>query len=162
MTRRNVQILSFTIMAVVGLIAAGIILVGRNTDSNANNKSVEQQPAASAPNNEQLNDDTEGDIAVEPNVNTQEFRLTASNVSCSSTSINGVETRNCSGNIRVIPRAQADMEPGLYKINEQTKLLHDGQAQDLNMLQQLAQNQYAIVRLKLAEGSNDTLAEISY
>jgi hypothetical protein len=122
---------------------------------------TEQKPATASASPEQVNSQNEGDTPVQPDINNQEFKLAGSNVSCSTSTVNGSTSRNCSGNIRVIPRAQADMEPGLYKINEQTKLIHNGAEQDLNSLQQLSQAD-TTVRLKLADGSIDTLREISY
>lgn len=155
MSKRVLQLIGVVIVA-----ALAVFLVSVFMDKDAE-APAEQNADTSRQAPEQTNEIEEGDTEVQPNVNTQEFILTASNVSCSTTTMNSVTSRSCNGNIRVVPRAQSDMDPGLYKINEQTKLLHGGQEQDLNSLQQLAQNN-TVVRLKLAAGSEDTLAEIRY
>ena len=155
MNKRPVQFISLALVVIVALLVY-IIVDSRKADAPS-----EQNSDTSTQTNEQKSNQTEGDTDVKPDLNTQQFKLTGSNVNCSTSTVNGVTSRSCSGNIRVIPRAQTDMEPGLYKINEQTKLLHDGAEQDLNSLQQLSQNQ-TVVTLKLATGSEDTLAEIRY
>lgn len=155
MSKRAIQII---IVLAVALIAALVYIFVNNKRAEAPSAQNTGTPTRPA---EQKGNEDEGDVAVEPDINTQEFKLTGSNVSCSTNTVNGATSRSCSGNIRVIPRAQADMEPGLYKINEQTKLLHNGQEKDINSLQQLSQAQ-TIVTLKLAGGSADTLAEIRY
>lgn len=155
MNKRPVQLIALVVVAVAAVLIYAFFN-GRNAEAPS-----EQNKDAANQTNEKRNSEIEGDIAVQPNLKTQQFKLTGSNVNCSTSTVNGVTSRSCSGNIRVIPRAQSDMEPGLYKINEQTKLLDDGAEQDLNSLQQLSQNQ-TVVTLKLADGSEDMLAEISY
>lgn len=98
---------------------------------------------------------------MQPDINNQEFIMTGSTVNCSTTEVNGQKSRSCSGNIHIVPAVDESHDPALYKINEQTRLLHDGQEQDLNTLQQLSQNR-AKVRLTLADGSEEMLKEIRY
>lgn len=155
MSKRVIQLIGVVIVAAIAVFLVSVFM---DKDAEA---PAEQNADTSRQAPEQTNEIEEGDTEVQPNVNTQEFILTASNVSCSTSTINGITSRSCSGNIRVVPRAQSDMDPGLYKINEQTKLLKGGQEQDLNSLQQLAQSN-TVVRLKLAAGSEDTLVEIRY
>lgn len=155
MSKPSIKLIVLVIIAAAALVLVGIVIGKQVEAPSEQNTSADVQP------NEQKSNVEEGDTNVQPDINTQEFKLTSSNVSCSTTTVNGVTSKSCSGNIRVIPRAQADMEPGLYKINEQTKLLHEGVEQDLNSLQQLSQNQ-TVVTLKLSDGSVDTLAEIRY
>lgn len=152
----NKRIIIIVVVAVAVVAAAAGFVQGRRVQAPA-----EQNTAVPSQSDEQISKDKEGASFVEPDINNQEFKLTGSNVNCSTSTVNGVTASSCTGNIRVIPRAQSDMEPGLYKINEQTKLISKGVSQDLNSLQQLSQNQ-TVVRLKLAAGSSDTLAEISY
>lgn len=150
---------SIAICAAIVAVLVAIVIVAERSEAPTQKPTQETLGQT-----EQVNKQTgtnEEDAVVSPDINTQEFKLSSSNVSCSTTTVNGTTIRNCSGNVRVIPRAQADMDPGLYKINEQTKLLKNGIEQDLNTLQQLAENQ-TTVRLKLAEGNIDTLAEIRY
>lgn len=103
----------------------------------------------------------EDTIVMQPDINNQKFTLTGATVNCSTSTINGATARNCSGNIRIIPTDQPGRSPGLYKINEQTKLTHSGAEEDLNKLQELSQNQ-TVVTLKLVDGSEDTLQSIDY
>lgn len=98
---------------------------------------------------------------MQPDINNEVFKLVGSNVSCSTTEVNGAVSRICSGNIRIVPINNDSMSAGLYKINEQTKLLGGGQEQDLTNLQQLSQDQTQ-VRLTLSDGSEEMLAEIRY
>ena len=164
---RNSGLLAKPVVRVLLLLAVllvALLLINLFTGKRA--KAPNQQPVTpNAETLEQLNDNTQGaadmNTPVQPDINSQEFKLTSSNVSCSTSTVNGSTVRNCSGSIRVTPLAQSDMEPGLYKINEQTKLLHAGAEQDLNSLQQLSQAQ-TVVRLHLVDGSNDTLSQISY
>lgn len=155
MNKRPVQLIVLVLVAV-----AAVFLYTFFNSRQANAPSEQNSGITSQP-DEQIINEQQGDISVEPNINTEEFKLTGSNVNCSTSTVNGATSRSCSGNIRVIPLARPGMEPGLYKLNEQTKLLHDGTEQDLNSLQQLSQNQ-TTVRLKLADGSSDMLAEIRY
>ncbi len=156
MRGHTMKLIVLAILVVVGAVIVSFFVGKRaQAPSEQPTRETTTQPEQQTGQNEEV-------APVTPNVNTQEFRLTASYVSCSTTTIYGVESRSCSGNIRVVPRGQADMEPGLYKINEQTKLLHNGVEQDLATLQELAQSNVT-VRLKLIEGSDeDMLAEINY
>ncbi len=150
---------SIAIFAAIVAILVSIVVLAARTEAPSQRPT---QPTIAQ--SEQVNDQTGGsdDLAsIQPDINTQEFKLSSSSVSCSTTTNNGATSHTCSGNVRVIPRAQADMEPGLYKINEQTKLTKNGVEQDLTTLQQLADSQ-TTVRLKLVNGSIDTLAEIRY
>lgn len=154
MIRRALQIIGIAVIA-GAIVFMVIVLADRGAEPPAQNNNNAQSD------NEQNNDDELESTMIEPNVNNQAFHLTMANLSCSSATMNGVSSRSCSGNIQATPQAQSDMKPGVYKINEQTKLLHAGREQDLNSLQQLAQNN-TVVRLRLASGSTDTLAEIRY
>jgi hypothetical protein len=157
MRAHRLKLLTLFIVALLAVLAYSIY-ASRHTSAPSPSSGV--KPAKS--NEQQIKEENNpGATNVQPDVNTQEYKLAASNVSCSTTTINGTTSRNCSGNIQVTPRAQSDMQPAVYKINETTKLLHNGQEQDLNSLQQLSQSQ-TIVHLKLAAGSSDTLAEITY
>jgi hypothetical protein len=151
MVKRALQIIGIGIIVGV-LVFMVLILLDRGAEApTEQNNDTNQQTTNNEPES----------TSIKPNPNNQEFHLTASNLSCSSSTLNGASSRSCSGNISAVPLAQSDVQPGVYKINEQTKLLHDGQEQDLSSLQQLAQNN-TVVRLKLAESSTDTLAEIYY
>lgn len=159
MRKHTGKLIALAIVVIVGVVVLSFVLGKRASAPNEQSTGN----ASAAPEQQTGDDQVEGEgvIPVMPDINTQEFRLTASNVSCSTTNVNGVESRSCSGNVHVVPRGQSDMEPGLYKINEQTRLLHNGVEQDLNSLQQLSQSDVT-VRLQLASGSEDTLAEIRY
>lgn len=152
MVRRALQIIGIAIVA-GALVFMVFVLTDRGAESPSeqNSDTDNQQPVDNEPES----------TSIKPNPNNQEFQLTSANLSCSSSTINGASSHSCSGNISAVPIAQSDVQPGLYKINEQTKLLRGNREQDLSSLQQLAQNN-TIVRLKLVEGSNDTLAEIRY
>lgn len=113
---------------------------------------------------DQINESTkeqQDGLVMQPSINNEEFIMTSSSVSCSTTEVNGQVSRSCSGNIHIVPKSNNSMGSGLYKINEQTKLLRDGKEQELTTLQQLSQNQ-TVVRLSLVPGSDDMLAEIRY
>lgn len=101
------------------------------------------------------------ELVMQPDINSEEFVVTASNVNCSTTEINGQVSKSCSGNIRVVPKENKGLSPGLYKINEQTRLLHGGVEEDINNLQQLAQSN-TVVTLALTDGSGEMLKEIRY
>lgn len=152
MSKRKILILA---AVVIGLVIVSFFIGRRAAAPN------EQKSTSTSASSEQLSEQVDIDNSFQPDINNLEFKLTSASIACSNSDVNGVTTRSCSGNIRIIPRAQSDREPGLYKINEQTKLLHHGQEQDLNSLQELSQNDVT-VRLKLANGSTDTIAEISY
>jgi hypothetical protein len=152
--RDQVVKISLVIIAIAACVALGIYVGNQRSAPAANTASTETSTSA-----EQIDDPPSKNV--EPDVNNQEFRLTASNVSCTSTTINGQSNGGCSGNIRVIPRGQADMEPGLYQINDQTRLLHNGQEESLNNLSKLVDNN-TVVRLKLADGSLGVLTAITY
>ncbi len=159
MTRRKIIV---TGSAAAIVLVGGILLATNDSASKPNTNLQTDIPASQS--NEQINgspDPSEENRFMQPDINNEEFILTASNVSCSTTEVNGVSSRSCSGNIHIVPKAHGAPSAGLYKINEHTKLLHDGQEQDLNTLQQLAQNQTP-VRLTLAPGSEELLAEIRY
>lgn len=119
-------------------------------------KDSKPAPAASTQPTEQINDTpTPEQISddIQPDINNQEFKLTEAAITCSNT--------GCNGTIRIVPSGEEERTPGLYKISEQTRLVHNNEVQNPKLLEQLAQNQTA-VRLTLVTGSDDTLAEIRY
>lgn len=121
-------------------------------------------PGQYSESNEQINESLRQEQEAfdkQTDINNREFILVGSSVACSSTEVNGAENKSCSGNIRIVPKADDTIGPGLYKINEQTKLLHAGQEQKLTKLHEISQNQ-TVVRLTLADGSDELLAEIRY
>lgn len=91
-------------------------------------------------------------------INTQQFTLTAAALSCSTATVNG---HSCTGTIHIVPLNNQAHDPAMYKISEQTKLVHDNQLQDTQKLEELAQSKPTIT-LKMAENSSDTIAEITY
>lgn len=158
---RNRKILYSAIaVAVLALIGLALIL-NKPEGTTSTNQQTSRTPQ---PQTEQTNEpsgDTEEEFPMELDINTQQFTLTGSNVSCSTTTVNGQTSHNCTGTIHIVPLSNQAHDPALYKINEQTQLLHDGQPQDLQTLQQLSQNR-TTVRLKMADNSSDTIAAINY
>lgn len=159
MKRRNIVIGG---AAAVAIVLGGLVFSlnksdkALNTNAQANStpsQTVEQK-------NEQAAREQEN-VAMQPKINDEEFTLVGSNVNCSTTEVNGAVSRSCSGNIHIIPKANQEISAGLYKINEQTKLLHNGQEQELTSLQQLSQSQ-TVIKLTLVDGSEEMLAEIRY
>ncbi len=154
------------LVAAAGIFLAGLIigfLITRNNvpeTVNTNQQTSDTSDRSTEQKNETTVKDQE-ELFMQPDINNQEFILSGSTVNCSTSEVNGVKSYSCSGNIRIIPTANESNEQGLYKINERTRLLHDGQEQDLNTLQQLSQNR-AKVRLTLADGSDEMLKEIRY
>lgn len=145
------------------IIVLGGILFAVNPADNEPNTNEQSSAPQTQPGEQksQSIEQQEEELTLQPDINNEEFILVSSDVSCSPAGVNGGAGRNCSGNIRIIPAANESMEPGLYKINAQTKLLHAGQEQDLSKLRQLAQDRTKI-RLTLAAGSEAMLSEIRY
>lgn len=148
MNKRAVKLIGLTAFIIIGVLL--FVALQRSATDPAPS---EQSGATLGQSVEQQHEQ----LAVTPDINNEEFILVSTAVTCSSTEL----SESCSGNIRIIPTADQYMEAGLYKINDQTKLLHNGQQQDLELLQQLSENQTP-VRLKLVQGSEEFLQEISY
>lgn len=151
MLRRALQIIGIAVIIGV-LVFMVLVLFDRGAELPEQNTDTDTQ---------QNIDNEPENTSLRPNPRKQQFQLATANISCSNSSVQGVNSRVCSGNISAVPLGQSDIQPGVYKINEQTKLLHDNKEQDLNSLQQLAQNN-TVVQLKLAQASVDTLSEIIY
>jgi len=162
MTRLSKRTILIAALAGLLLVIALSFAAGRLTSRNDRGAwQAEQTDGERAGPAEQKNAQPESSIDDITDVNKRTFKLVGSSVNCSETEVDGNKSRNCSGTISIVPEGQTGIEPGLYKINEQTRLLRGGQQQDLNTLSQLSENNTAIT-LKLAEGSLDTLAEIRY
>jgi hypothetical protein len=134
------------VLIIFVLIVAGVVF------ANQQQADAPSQPVAESSDKTEPN--PEPDSAIDPDINNLEFIIQTINVTCTSPT-------TCTGDIRIIPRAQADMETGFYRINEATKLLNKGQIEPLSTLQHLGTNRTP-VRLTLVEGTNDTIAEIKY
>jgi hypothetical protein len=116
--------------------AFGLNKLNKPDDRTNTNQQAGATLGASSEQTNGSNQQQEENLPMQPDINNEEFILTGSNVSCTTTEVNGKTSRDCSGSILIVPKANNAMEPGLYKINIQTRLLHDGQPQDLNNLQQ--------------------------
>lgn len=130
-----------------------------------NKKAEAPHPTTQNQNTSEQNNEpkTELDPELEANldINTQQFTLTDAALSCSTSTVNGYVKHNCTGKIYIVPLNNQAYTPAMYKISEQTKLIHDDQLQDTQKLEELAQSK-TTVRLKMAENSSDTIGEITY
>ncbi len=137
----NKRLIVLLIIAVIAIVA--IVQWPNNKPAPA------PQPAAQT---EYNNEPVESALAPELDINTQQFTLTAAKLICSAT---------CTGDIYIVPLTSPEHDPGLFKISEQTTLVHNGQPQNVQTLEQLAQNRTTI-QLKYASQTDTTIAEITY
>lgn len=147
--------IALALLAVI-IIAGLTIVIARRTHAPTTSKLTESAPST------QTNDIVEQPDDMQlPNINTDQFKLVGATVNCSTSTTDSQTVRSCSGSIRIIPVKDPDRDVTLYKINEQTTLLHNGQPEDINQLQQLAQNQ-TVISLKSQPQDEYTIAQISY
>lgn len=91
-------------------------------------------------------------------LNSQQYKMVGANIKCSSNT--GSAQRTCTGSLRITTNSAAPQDAGVFRVDESTKLLQNGQERDPSTLNDLAQKQ-TLIRLTLQEGSNK-LAKISY
>ncbi len=144
--------LALIVVSLFVLTVAGFALFQLGSNPKPKTEQAGQSAQAPLAPSEQQSVTPESDF----NINALEFDLVASNVAC--TGNNGVNT--CAGTITLV-EGGGTSDRGIFKINDDTKLLHDGLPQELMSLQELAQGQTK-VRVTLVQDSLDTLKEIRY
>lgn len=154
MHKRAIIIISaLAIVSIIGLYFVMHTKVGAPESNNQNQNAIEQ--------NNEAPTELDSELATNLDVSTQPFTLTEAALSCSTTPVEEDVKHNCTGKIYIVPSSNEAYNPAMYKISEQTKLLQNGQLQDSKKLEELAQSKTTI-RLKMADNSSDTIAEINY
>lgn len=153
--RRRVIIIVI-LLAIISIIGVYFIT---NKKAEAPNPTTQNQ-STSEQNNEPSTE-LDPELATNLDVNTQQFTLTQAVLSCSTTTVDGSAKHNCTGKIYIVPLSNQAYTPAMYKISEQTRVMHDNQLQDTQKLEELAQSK-STVTLKMADNSGDTIAEITY
>ncbi|MGI9027991.1 MAG: hypothetical protein ACR2FM_04095 [Candidatus Saccharimonadales bacterium] len=164
MQGKNKRIIVRGGVLLAALVIVFVAILANRSDNNKPVNTNQQTSDTTRQSDEQISEQTrqqQESLSMQPDINNEEFTLTGSTVNCSTTEVNGAVSQSCSGNIRIVPTTNQGMSAGLYKINEQTRLLQNGEERDLATLQQLSQNQ-TLVRLTLVDGSSEMLKEIRY